>query len=144
MDSIKIDSGVKRILVNDDPTRVIQFNPTDITFAERFYNLIGEFERKQNEYQKRAEEIEKQTEVDANGVPQNIGARITLLREVCEYVRGKIDHLFGEGSSEAAFGDVLSLEMFTQFFDGITPFVQSARNNKLAQYNKKLSGRVMK
>jgi hypothetical protein len=49
-------------------------------------------------------------------------------------MRGQIDVLFGEGTSQKAFGNALELGMFEQFFSGITPFVQTVRKEKIAKY----------
>jgi hypothetical protein len=133
MDSIRIDTGIKRIAINDDPDRVIVFNPSDILFAEKFYKLVAEFEQKLGEYQQRAAALDD-AETDSNGLPVNMQARIDILRESCEYVRGRVDYLFGDGTSQKVFGDALSLDVFTQFFDGITPFIQSVRSEKIARY----------
>lgn len=145
MESLRIDTGVKRVMINDDPNRVIVFNPSDVAFAERFYRLIGEFQDKQAEYQRRAEELEQNAVVNENGIPSNLAESLALLREACEFLRAKIDDLFGAGTSEKVFGDALSLDAFEQFFEGITPFVQTARSNKMTRYvSQKVSGRVMK
>lgn len=138
MDSLRIDAGVKRIMVNDDPERVIEFNPHDIVFAERFYRLLADFEAREGEFSARAEEIDR-----AEG--DNMGERLAFLREVCGYMRAQIDGLFGDGTSQKAFGDSLVLEMFQQFFTGVSPFIQAARTERTAQYRpKKNSKRVMK
>jgi hypothetical protein len=148
MDSIKIDAGVKRIAINDDPNRVIIFNPTDVAFAERFYALIGDLEVKQVEYQERAEALDLETEVDENGMPANTPAGMAFSREVCEHIHGKIDDLFGEGSSQIIFEGMLSIDMIHQFFEGLLPFFQSVREERLAKYQRppqsKKGKRVMK
>lgn len=143
MDSIRIDTGEKRIAINDDPERVIVFNPQDISFAERFYQLLQDFEAKQVEYQARADELDNQ-ELDEHGIPSRIDESLALLREVCEFLKGRIDHLFGEGTSRKAFGDAMTLGMFEQFFEGIVPFVQTARGNKVARYAPGGKKRAMK
>ncbi len=144
MDSIRID-GVKRIAINDDPTRVIEFNPGDVTFVERFYRLIQDFESKQADYQARAEEIDRSNQVGEDGVPVNVQDRLAFMREVCSYMREKIDYLFGAGTSQMVFGDAFSLEMIGQLFDGLTPFIQQARREKLVKYTSgKKRGRVMR
>lgn len=135
MDSIRIETGVKRILINDGP-EFLEFNPADLAFAERFYSLIGEFENKMAEYQKRSEVIDANKEVDAHDIPVNLGDRLTLMRDACEFIRERIDHLFGADTSQKVFGDALGLDMFTQFFQGITPFIQSARADKVVKYQK--------
>ncbi len=134
MDSISIDTGEKRIAINGDPDRVIVFNPRDVVFAEKFYKLISDFETHLTEYQTRAATIDSDTNNDTNGIPTNTPARIELLKETCAYVRGQIDYLFGEGTSQKAFGDVLALDMFSQFFEGMTPYIRAARAEKIAQY----------
>jgi len=143
MDSIRIDTGEKRIAINDDPERVIVFNPQDIGFAERFYQLLKDFEAKQAEYQARADELDNQ-ELDERGIPSRIGESLALLREVCEFLEERIDHLFGPGTSQKVFGDALTLDMFEQFFTGIIPYVQTARSGKIAKYAPSKKRGVMK
>ena len=133
MDSIRIDTGEKRIAINDDPERVIVFNPGDIGFAERFYQLLQDFEAKQVEYQARAEDLDNQA-LDERGIPSRIGESLALLREVCEFLKERIDHLFGAGTSAKVFGEAMTLDMFEQFFTGIVPFVQTARSGKVTKY----------
>ena len=143
MDSIRIDTGLKKILINDGP-EYIEFNPGDVAFAERFENLISEFEAKLAEYQARSDELEADKGLDAHGIPVNFNARIALMREVCEFIREKIDHIFGSGSSQKLFGDAMSLDMFTQFFSGITPFIQRDREAKVNKYSPPLVSKKRK
>ncbi len=135
----------KRVLINDGPD-FIEFSPGDVGFAERFYAVYRDFEAKQAEYERKSKELDSHmSELDANGLPANLPEGLAFLREACEYLRGRIDYLFGEGTSQKLFGDVLSLELIGQFFDGITPFVQAARSEKLAAYaNRQMAGRVMR
>lgn len=136
MDNIKIDSGVKRISVNGDETRIIEFNPEDILFIERFYGLMKKFEEKEKEFIARSEEITKVSEKDAYGIPVNTGEQIKLVSELCAYLKAQIDEVFGKGTSKTAFGDTQTLNMFEQFFSGISPFVQRARAVKVDKYRK--------
>jgi len=113
---------------------VLTFDPSDVIFAEKFYNLIAEFQAKVKEIEPRAKSLDENTAIDTNNLPVNFGERIALLREVCEYIRGRIDHLFGMGTSQAAFGDVYDTELIVQFFEGLKPFFQSARTAKIEKY----------
>ena len=140
-DSIRIDTGVKRIMINDDPNRVIIFNPKDVIFAEKFYAMIAEFRGKQNDFIARAEALDAVEETDEFGLPINTGERIQLVREVCEWTRAKIDDVFGEGTSQRAFGDAISIPMFTQFFEGITPFIEEERSGQVQKYSKVIADR---
>ncbi len=149
MDSIHINTGVKRLAINDDPERVITFNPTDVVFAERFYALMRDFETKQGDYQQRAEALDLVTATDPNGLPVNLADRIAFMREICEYMHQQIDTLFGAGTALKVFEGALDLDAIGQFFEGITPFVKTARQDKLAKYQapkrgKGKSSKVMK
>ena len=135
--SLKIDTGEIRLAINDDPNRVIVLRPNDAVFAEKFYKMLGNFQSKFNEYRGRAATVESQTAVDANNIPLNTGERIALLKEVCEYTRGQIDELLGAGTSQIVFGDALDIDAIIQFFEGVRPFMQSARADKIARYSNK-------
>lgn len=134
MDSIRIDTGIKRIQINDGPD-YIEFNPTDVLFAERFYAAYQEFNVKQSEFQQRSEELDAhKDELDENGLPVNVSQGLAFLHETCEFMRSKIDYLFGAGTSQKVFGDALNLDVIGQFLDAMTPYIQVARSEKVAKY----------
>jgi len=139
MDSIRVDLGEKHVAINDDPSRVITFNPNNLIMAEKFERLYSDFQEKRAEIESRAAEIEKNDTADENGVLLNMQERIDIFRELNEYIRGKIDDIFGAGTSQIVFGDFMSFDfvVYKQFLDGIMPFFQSARGAKVAQYSSK-------
>ena len=104
--SIKINTATVRVLVNDDPNRVIEFNPEDISFIDAFYGLIQEFDAKINEFKQRELIIRKNKTVDKFGIPVSTGEEIKLTKDLCAYLRNKIDELFGIGTSDTAFGKI--------------------------------------
>ena len=132
--SIQINTSTVRVLVNDDPNRVIEFNPEDIAFIDAFYGLIQEFDSKMNEFKRRELIIHKNKAVDKFGIPVSTKEEIKLTKDLCAYLRKQIDTLFGAGTSDTAFGKANTPEMFVQFFDGITPFIQTAREKKVSKY----------
>jgi len=136
MESININTGEISISItrNGENAGSISFNPADILFAEKFYKLISEFDGKMKEYQSRSEQIELSTETDKNGLPVNFQDRLTLLKESTTFIRDRIDNLFGAGTSQIAFGDALGLDMFSQFFNGITPYIRKTREVKIEKY----------
>lgn len=148
MDELVIKSGKKRIAIRDEDGQVtgeISFNPSDVTFAERFYGIYQEFGTKQKEYEAKAKELDAgNAEVDQNGLPKKFDQGVAFLREVCEFVYDKIDELFGEGTSKVVFRESLDIDMIGQFFEGITPFIQQARSEKIAKYSNKQTGKVLK
>lgn len=145
-EALKITTSKKRIPIERDgeAVGVLVFDPSDIIFAERFYKLLGDFQEKQTQYQARAKELDAIQGTDENGAPANLEGGIALIREICEYMRGEIDNLFGAGTSAMVFGDSMVLETFSQFFEGVTPMIQSVREEKVTRYlNQKHAGRVM-
>ena len=127
--NLNINTGEIRLTINEDPKRVVKFNPRDLRFAEAFYKLLHEFNEKEVEYQCRAKEIDARAD---GGVEEGIA----LLREICEWMRKGIDSVFGKGTSNTVFGDAMSLEVIFQFLDGVTPFIQEARQTQLERYMK--------
>lgn len=136
MNSLHIGGNEIRLAVNDDKNRIISFNPTDVGFIDRFYGLIAQFDAQQTEFEQRAKALDAQDERDAYGVPANVRERIALIKEFCERMRSSVDGVFGEGTSQKAFGAMNTLDMFAEFFEGITPYVKQARERKLAKYQK--------
>ena len=135
--SLQIDTGVIRLAINSDESRIIAFNPNDALFAEKFYRMLGTLQERFAEYGEKANAVESKQEVDGNGIPLNTGERIALMKEVCTFAREQIDELFGAGTSQIVFEDALNIETIIQFFDGIKPFVQRARADKVAKYTNK-------
>lgn len=131
-DTLRIDAGIKRILINDGPN-VLEFNPTDVVFVEKFYKVMGEFEKRLAEYEKRGSELDS-AETNAEGIPSNIKERIDFLHDICHFAFEQIDYMFGEGTSQKLFNGMESLDMVEQFFRGLTPIVQQARQQKVNKY----------
>jgi hypothetical protein len=139
MDSIRIDTGEKRIAINDDPERVIIFNPSDVFWVERFQGMKKEVIKRFDDFSKRAEELELNDEKDENKIEEIEKERNELRREWCVYTRLLIDNIFGEGTSQKAFGDLMSEYAILSFFEGITPFIEIERSKKIEKYTNKLT-----
>jgi hypothetical protein len=133
MPTIQIDTGEKRVQItrNGQPAGELVFSPSDILFAERFYALLDELNIKLIEYRKLQEQFKP---TNPNELPSDMTERIALQRDLCEYMREKIDHIFGNDTSQTVFGDVRNLDVYKQFFDGILPFFKQVRAERIAQY----------
>lgn len=135
MHNLNLNLGTKKVTINDDPDRTIEFNPQDMIFVEKFYKVFNEVQEKQTELMSKAEAIS--SDLDENGMPVGIQEQLALINETCVYMREKIDYLFGDGTSQKAFGDVLNLDAIAQFFEGILPLVMDERNEKVKKYTRK-------
>ncbi len=130
--NLNLKKGLE-ITINDDPNRVISFDPEDTAFAESFYALIKNLDEKTKEYDQKIKELETD-EVDEYGIPNTALQQIELEKEIVLYFYGAIDDLFGAGTSKTAFGSASSMDLIAQFFDGITPLLSKAREDKLGKY----------
>lgn len=125
MDSLKISTGRVRLQIVDEAGNqrgIFSFNPSDIESAKRVIEIQKDFEMKNAEFQKRINAAE------------TIEEKITILDELVTYFEKVIDDCFGEGSSQVLFGDDKSVDMFYDFFDGITPYYEKASKERMARY----------
>lgn len=136
MENLKYNDGVIRLAINGDENRIISFAPDDIGFMQRYYELIAFLELREQEY------INKAKEIDENSKNKNLDG-LKLLREMCEDVKTQIDIVFGEGTSKAVFGNSLRQDMFIQFFDGLAPYINKVRENKIKKYTEQNKKNVM-
>jgi hypothetical protein len=136
--NINIDKGVTHIPVTRDGESVgaISFNANSIEFAEGFYTLLKSFDGRMSEFEKKAIKLDGVTKVDEFGFPINTKEKLQLIKETCEYMREEIDKLFGENTCSVVFGDSNTLDMFSQFFEGVIPYFEKSRSLKIAKYTK--------
>jgi len=140
MDNLTINA-IKRIAINDDENRVIEFDPTDVVFFEKYCRLLDELTTKGEEYEAYLKKLDEESDDD---MLKNIEDGISYLRETCIYLRGKIDQVFGDETSQKAFGDTLSYGAIKQFFEGTSKFIFPEREEKIAKYSGKKNSNVMK
>lgn len=132
-----------RLAINNDENRIIEFDPEDSMFINRYYEMMANFEIKQKEFIQKAAEIDKIEGKNSFGIKLSDIEGNKLMIELCQYMRGEIDRVFGAGTSEKAFGTVMRTSMITQFLSGIAEYVNEARNSKLSKYTSNNKG-VMK
>ena len=139
MDSLSIGSNTLRLCIDNDENRIIEFCPTDVSFAEAYYGAVKAFEDKEKELKERAQQIEK----NGGSNLEKAGAVLKLHREASQFIRAMIDSIFGDGTSQVAFGDQNSLDLFARFFKGTEPYVRKARQQELDRYLKDTEDGVM-
>lgn len=127
MDTLQIASSRINLSVNGDENRLISFDPEDIVFVTGFYQLAGAFAQKEEEYRTKVECLDP-------GDPKSAQKAADLAVELLHWLREEIDRLFGAGTSLAAFGEGGSPLMLRQFFEGVTPYIRSVREQKVSRY----------
>lgn len=136
MENINISSGAVELTIDNDPARVIRFYPTDVAFAEGFFSLASEFQRKQKEIQQKINDIRAS---DKTEFEKSLEA-VQLEREAFNVMRQGIDNTFGAGTSDTVFGQRNTIDMVARFFNGVTPYVRKARQAEIERYTKQSDG----
>lgn len=140
---MKVDTSIKIPVERDgEEVGAIRVDPSDVAFAERIYDLIGDAETMQADFDKRAAALDGNNEKDKYGIPVNARERLRLMREVCEAMHSKIDTVFGAGTSEMVFGDARSMDAVDQFFDGIAPYLEDAQAERIKKYTNRAQRRT--
>lgn len=112
MNSLNFDSGVKEYAINDDPNRIIRVNPSDFGIVARA---------------KKAKEALDKLRIDPG--EERLDEALDAMDKA---VREQIDAIFGEGTSQIAFGDVNCTSLangnpiFLNFLNAIIPEVEKA------------------
>lgn len=139
MESLHIDTGAVTLSINNDENRTITFYPTDVHFAESFFDLVRDFMQHREIVSKKEEEIK----ASGGTAAERSAKEVELLRETYAFMRERIDNCFGAGTSEIVFGNHDSLGAYASFFRGVEPYVRKARTDELARYSGGDNGTVM-
>lgn len=139
MENIKLNSGVKKIQVNEKG-EYITFPMNNQEFVNKVYKIFSDLQSE--ETMKMADEVDKE---------ENIGKKLEIMNAFTTKFLNAIDELFGQGSckkifseiyeyDEAAIPDVLAI---TDFFEQLIPLVEKfgkernkALNEKYNHYRK--------
>lgn len=90
MKELRFDTGLVSYKLNDAVE--VAFNPTDVAFTERLFNVFNELDKKQSEY-----DAEKTANMDARQF-------FDTARRLDEEMRSMIDDVFGRPVCAALFG----------------------------------------
>lgn len=124
METLRTNSNLKVLQINEGP-EVLSFDPTDVTFSEKFYRLMRTLGDKEATFLARAKVLDKDGSVEDS---------LEFLKDTCKFFRDEIDLLFGIGTSQKLFGDSYSLDNIGKFFNDITPYISVEREKQLAKY----------
>lgn len=134
--SIAISDDVT-LLIDEDESRVLCFDPMDIIFAQKYYELMLVFEDTMKEHQASLQTLLEDEAVDKRGLPLNTPQRVELLLETCAFIEANIDDLFGDGTSLMVFQGKKNLGKYTRFLEGVGPYVSDTREEKMQGYQVK-------
>lgn len=135
MERIRVNTGVKRIEVNDHGD-YITLSLNDNAFLERFFKLYENVQKLANESAAKEEDIQNRHKESGNKEAR-LRETFSLYAEVGDSMRAEVDGLFGEGTCKKVFGDIApSFELYLDFFEQLTPYLQEFAKEKTQRMNK--------
>lgn len=138
MDSIRLDSGVKKIEVNDFG-EYITVNLSNNQFFDQFRLFVLWLDEAQKAIEEKAAQIEQkyadepQDEVNIHKVVDSM----MLYKELSDEISSKLDGFFGTGCLRKVFPDVESpgMDLIYDFLDAVTPYLQKYAQEHGAKFD---------
>jgi hypothetical protein len=144
MQNLIIDDGLKEFSINNDPNKVIRFNPADFGIIERINNAYKEIEKVQNEV--------PDIELNNDGSPVDMLSNAAeVVSKVSNTIKKQIDYIFDSPVSDVVFGNQSPLSMvkgvpyYERFLNAVVPIIekevkaeQEASRKRIEKYTKQV------
>lgn len=123
--NLTLQTGAMHIPVTVDGVQKgeLLLNPDDTQFLSRFYALLPKLT-----------DAQKNLSSEINAANGDAEKLIKAMNKMWEKVKSEIDVVFGSGTSEMVFGEICSIELCEQFFNGVANAIEKHRKPKLAKY----------
>lgn len=138
MEKLRVEKdNVYKIEVNDKG-EYIEFDLLDIELPIKLINASEELEKQKAIHEQKIDDL-----MTSNLEPkESMLKQYEIDKEFCKTMRGVIDGLFGEGSSQKIFGEANRLGMFNDFFTQLEPHldkiiidVEQVKKKLIKKYN---------
>lgn len=137
--NLRIETGEKTFTINEDPNKVLKFNPGD-------YNIMSRFYESKDILKKEMDALNAETKINEDGTPDSESEGIAKsIKKVDSIIREKIDYIFGYEVSDIVFGNVNPLSTvggipyFERFFNAVIPFIEKELDSEAKKSEKKMS-----
>lgn len=136
--NLNFDDGYKKFMVNNDPNRVVRFNPADI-------NLLDRLDQAQKRIEEEQKKLQEDVELLPNGEPasdeENHNEILTGLRSINKLIKDQVDYIFDSEVADIVFGKQSPLStvkgkpLFERFLEATKPFLEEeiAKEQKASQ-----------
>ena len=143
MDKITLQSGVKRIQVNENGD-FITFDARDQGFTERFMKLLKDFANKKAEYDAKTEDLQSMPCDTEKEQLARATAALEFNSGVCNWMAEQINAVFQDDVKQKVFGDITPTgEAWAEFLYQLAPIVQMAKaeqSERVRKYTAKYTG----
>ena len=142
MAGIRVNTGVKRIEVNDDGD-YITLSLSDNDFLNRFFALYENSQKMANEFSSSEAQIREKYQGDAETIYSCLREVLSIYTEAGKNMMSEVDNLFGAGTCQKVFGDITpSFELYYDFFEQLTPYLQEFAKEKTQRMSKYSAART--
>lgn len=138
MKSLKIDDGYKEFMINDDPNRVIRFNPADMAILSRFDEAVKKIEASQKE-------MKGDFTLNPDGSPvSQLEQAGEAVRNLTELIEGQVNYIFNSEVAKAVFGNqsplstVGGVPLYERFFEAVIPEIEGTLKEEQAKSQKRI------
>ena len=138
--NLKFETGEIEVAINDDPSRIIRFNPNDLAFVERFENTYKKAEELVKKYDRQYKEAKV---IDQKNNNKNIESK--LLKDSNKDARNLVNSLFDDNVADIIFGRIHPLSytanrksVLENFMAALTEYIQKSTENILNEEKDKI------
>lgn len=138
MQNLNFDDGYKEFSINNDPNRVIRFNPADFGIIERIKKAYDEIDKTTN--------IDTDAQLKTDGTPlELIGQAADIVTNMNNTIKAQIDYIFNSPVSEIVFGKqspmgmVKGKPLYERFLETVIPVIQEEVKAEMAASQKRIS-----
>lgn len=138
MQNIKFDDGYKKFMINDDPDKVIKFDPADFGIIERFNTARKNIE-------KSTEEL-NDTTLDNSGEPvDELEEAAEAIGKVRNIICEQVDYIFDSSVSSIVFGNksplamVKGVPLFERFIVAAQTYIEKEIKAEMKASEKRIS-----
>lgn len=133
MESLNIETSKKRLCLNGDESKVIEFNPEDLETRKKFFDASKEIFQKQREYDIAVKEIESE-EDDMKKTEK----AFELEQNLYNLMKNIIDDIFGNGTSDMITDGKSNIFSLVNFIIAITPYFRAVTDKQKNKYTNNL------
>jgi hypothetical protein len=138
MQNLNFDDGYKEYTINNDPSRVIRFNPSDFSIIERIKTAYDEIDK--------VTQIDEDIELKADGTPvDELGRAAEIVTRINNKIKDMIDYIFNSQVSDKVFGKQSPLSivkgrpLWQGFLECIEPVLKSEIKKAQEESQKRIS-----
>ena len=137
MNNLNFDDGFREFVINNDASKVIRINPSDVAMLTRF----SEAQKKIDEAIKNAGDIE----ITAEGKAVDFEVAGKKVEELDNLIKEQVDYVFNSKVADMVFGNqspmsnIGGISLFERFLDCIEPVIKEAITAKRVESKKRVS-----